>query len=476
MFTKLHLLRHQVFFLFVALLLSSIARGADLTAIAIEEKAGVTEVALRLSADAKYRYFALKSPDRLVLDLTGVKAAMPAKPTGGVVSKVRTGVRNGKDLRVVFDLTTAVSAEVSRSAVGGQTFLSLKLRPLTSSQTAAKPAPKPAAKPTVTKPQAAKPAPPKVAAPAPVKPKPAEKPPAAKPQLPQVVKNDVKKRRPVRIVIDAGHGGKDTGAIGPSGTREKDVALSVSKRLYQILKSSPDFAPVMSRSGDSFLKLRRRIDVARSNKADAFVSVHANSFTDRSVRGGAVYALSIGGATSEHARWLAERENSADLVGGVSIQDKDNSLASVLLDLSQTATLEASIELADNVLKELGDIGPLHKKTVQQAGFLVLKSPDIPSILVETAYISNPKEERKLRDARFQQKLANAVFRGLRDFFVANPPPGTLFAQHGGDYIVRRGDTLSALAQRWGTSVNAIRKANNLRSNGLEVGQQLVIP
>lgn len=438
-------------------LVSGWLAAAELTAIAVEQEGKTTEVALRLSADAKYRHFALQSPDRLVLDLSGVKAKLAAKPSGGVIKNIRTGVRNGNDLRVVFDLTTEVSAEVSKTAAGEQVFMSLSLRPLNgavikpTAKPAAKPAPKPVAKPQVT---------------------PAPKPVAA----PQVVKKEVKQRRPVRVVIDAGHGGKDTGAIGPSGTREKDVALSVSKRLYQILKDSPDFAPVMSRNGDQFLKLRRRMDVARNNKADAFVSIHANSFTSRKVRGGSVYALSIGGATSEHARWLAERENAADLVGGVSIQDKDNSLAAVLLDLSQTATLEASIELADNVLKELAVIGPLHKKTVQQAGFLVLKSPDIPSILVETAYISNPKEERKLRDARYQQKLANAIFRGLRDFFVANPPPGTLFAQHGGDYIVRRGDSLSVLAQRWGTTVNAIRQVNQLRSSNLEVGQQLIIP
>lgn len=443
--------------LFSLVLVSGWAAAADLTAIAVEQKGKATEVALRLSADAKYRYFALQSPDRLVLDLSGVQAKLTAKPSGGVIKNIRTGVRNGSDLRVVFDLTTGVSAEISKTAAGGQVFMSLLLRPLKSaaSQAAAKPTPKPVAKPK----------------PAPVA-KPAAKPVAA----PQVVKKEIKQRRPVRVVIDAGHGGKDTGAIGPNGTREKDVALSVSKRLYQILKDSPDFAPVMSRNGDRFLKLRRRMDVARTNKADAFVSVHANSFTSRKVRGGSVYALSVGGATSEHARWLAERENAADLVGGVSIQDKDNSLAAVLLDLSQTATLEASIELADNVLRELGEIGPLHKKTVQQAGFLVLKSPDIPSILVETAYISNPKEERKLRDARYQQKLANAIFRGLRDFFVANPPPGTLFAQHGGDYIVRRGDSLSVLAQRWGTTVNAIRQVNQLRNSNLEVGQQLIIP
>lgn len=439
------------------------ASAAELNEIAVESTATRTDAALRLSGDIKYRYFQLSNPERLVIDFSKVRSGLKQKPSGGIIKKVRIAPRNGSDLRVVFDLHSAAKATVTKTQSGGFSLMSVSLRPL-SAAVADAPDETPSTKPLASKPAAT------------AKPKPKLKPKPKPKAKPEVVKKEVKQRRPVRVLIDAGHGGKDSGAVGPSGTREKDVALAISKRLYKILKNSPDFAPAMSRHGDKYLKLRRRIEVARNNRADAFVSIHANSFTSRKVRGGAVYALSIGGATSEHARWLAERENSADLVGGVSIQDKENSLASVLLDLSQTATLEASIELADNVLKELGLIGPLHKKTVQQAGFLVLKSPDIPSILVETAYISNPKEERKLRDARYQQKIATAVFRGLRDFFVANPPPGTLFAQHGADYIVRRGDTLSALAQRWGTTVAAIKETNKLGGFGLEVGQQLTIP
>lgn len=436
------------------LALCSVSQAAELLNADVREVGGRTEVALRFSGNAQYRYFGLDNPPRLVVDVSDTSAKLAPVKAAGYVKGLRTGVRNGNDLRLVLDLNQAVKASVTKTIQAGQLYLAISLRDKNAAASASKPPP--------TQPAA-------------VAPKPVAKP-QAKPEPAPVLMHDVKQRRPVRVVIDAGHGGKDSGAIGPNGTQEKDVALAISQRLYRILNDSPDFAPVMSRAGDRFLKLRRRIDVARDNKSDAFVSIHANSFTDRSVRGGSVYALSIGGATSEHARWLAERENSADLVGGVSIHDKDNSLASVLLDLSQTATLEASLELASNVLSELGAIGPLHKNTVQQAGFLVLKSPDIPSILVETAYISNPKEERKLRDARYQQKVANAIFRGLRDFFVANPPPGTLFAQHGGDYIVRRGDTLSHLAQRWGTTVAAIRKTNNLRGNTLEVGQRIIIP
>lgn len=425
------------------------ATAATLDRIELSQQGVTTTVTLHNSREIKYHYFGLTNPDRLVLDLSNIDSNLSAAAVhGGVVKKIRTGQRNSNDLRIVFDLTGAVTVDLKKAgnkivarlqAMGGHGDV-----PISTAK----------------------------AQPQPDKPKPA----ANKPLDPDVVKQEIKRRRPIRVVIDAGHGGKDTGAIGPGGTHEKDVALAVAKRLYDILNESPDFAPIMSRDNDRFLKLRQRTNVARTHKADAFVSVHANSFTKSSVKGGAVYALSIGGASSEHARWLAERENAADLVGGVSIQDKGNSLASVLLDLSQTATLEASLELASDVINEMTKVAPMHKKSVQQAGFLVLKSPDIPSILVETAFISNPKEERKLRDARFQQKLATALFKGIRTFFVTNPPPGTLFASHGGRYIVRPGDTMGALAQRWGTSVAAIYQANSMRGSSIVVGQQLVIP
>lgn len=428
------------------------AAAATLDRIELSQASGTTTVTLHSSSETKYHYFGLSNPDRLVLDLSSITSNLKgASAHGGVVKKIRSGKRNNNDLRIVFDLTGAVTVDVKRA--GNKIVARLQAVGKHGTVPVSQATPKPAAKPRGSSSAAG---------------------PAA--LDPDVVKQEIKRRRPIRVVIDAGHGGKDTGAIGPGGTREKDVALAVAKRLYNILNESPDFAPIMSRDNDRFLKLRQRTNVARTHKADAFVSVHANSFTKSSVKGGAVYALSIGGASSEHARWLAERENAADLVGGVSIQDKDNSLASVLLDLSQTATLEASLELASDVINEMAKVAPMHKKSVQQAGFLVLKSPDIPSILVETAFISNPKEERKLRDARFQQKLASALFKGIRNFFVTNPPPGTLFASHGGRYIVRPGDTLGVLAQRWGTSVAAISKANNIRGSNIAVGQQLVIP
>ena len=435
--------------------------AASLDKISLAQEGAITRVTLHTQNTVKYRHFGLSKPDRLVIDLSDVSSKLRGRsPSGGAVKGIRTGVRNGADLRIVLDLTGPVTVNVKRSgntisavlqAVGGHANVPV---------TAPSKAQQSPNKASTQKSDAAN----------------AVNNTSGKTSKADAVKQEIKRRRPIRVVIDAGHGGKDTGAIGPGGTYEKDVALAVSKRLYKILKDSPDFVPIMSRYDDRFLKLRQRTGVARKHRADAFVSIHANSFTKRSVKGAAVYALSIGGASSEHARWLAERENAADLVGGVSIQDKDNSLASVLLDLSQTATLEASLELASDVVNQMAKVAPMHKKSVQQAGFLVLKSPDIPSILVETAFISNPKEERKLRDARFQQKLASSIFKGIRNFFVTNPPPGTLFASHGGKYIVRSGDTMGALAQRWGTSVGAIAKLNSIRGTEITVGQQLVIP
>jgi len=432
------------------------AAAANLEQISLVTEGAATRVTLLTDTSTKYRHFGLSKPDRLVIDLSDTRSVLRTKPpSGGAVKSIRTGVRNGTDLRIVLDLSAAVTVKLERT--GNAITATLH----TVGQAGLKPSQQPSKQPSNSAP------PPKAS--------PASKPPAQS-ASDEAIKQEIKRRRPIRVVIDAGHGGKDTGAIGPNGTYEKDVALAVSKRLYKILKDSPDFVPVMSRYDDRFLKLRQRTGVARKHRADAFVSIHANSFTKRSVKGAAVYALSIGGASSEHARWLAERENASDLVGGVSIQDKDNSLASVLLDLSQTATLEASLELASDVVNEMAKVAPMHKKSVQQAGFLVLKSPDIPSILVETAFISNPKEERKLKDARFQQKLASSIFKGLRNFFVANPPPGTLFASHGGKYIVRSGDTVGALAQRWGTTVSEIAQLNSLRGNRIVVGQQLLIP
>jgi len=204
------------------------------------------------------------------------------------------------------------------------------------------------------------------------------------------------------VAIDAGHGGKDVGARGPSGTHEKDVVLAIARKLAALVEKEPGMRPVLVRDGDHFIRLRDRMQKARKQHADLFVSIHADAFDDHRARGSSVFVVSERGATSEMARILADQENAADLAGGVSLNDKDELLKSVLLDLSQSASIEASMNVADNVLGELKQIGNVHKSRVQQAGFMVLKSPDVPSILVETAFISNPAEERLLRDSRHQ--------------------------------------------------------------------------
>jgi N-acetylmuramoyl-L-alanine amidase len=235
--------------------------------------------------------------------------------------------------------------------------------------------------------------------------------------------------RDLIIAIDAGHGGEDPGAIGMHGTREKDVTLAIARALERSVDAEPGMRAVLTRNGDYFVPLRDRMRRARAQQADLFVSIHADSIRDRAVDGSSVYILSQRGASNEAARWLAERENAADLIGGVSLEDKGDLLASVLLDLSQTASLSASETAAEHVLHQLNLVGEVRKPLVQQAGFMVLKSPDIPSMLIETAYISNPAEEQRLRGVAHQAKLAAAIHQGLREYFYADPPAGSRIAQ-----------------------------------------------
>jgi N-acetylmuramoyl-L-alanine amidase len=240
--------------------------------------------------------------------------------------------------------------------------------------------------------------------------------------------------RDIVIAVDAGHGGEDPGATGHAGVHEKDVVLAIARALARRINSEPGMRAVLTRDRDEFLPLRERIRRARVAPADLFVSIHADSIANSAVSGSSVYVLSERGASNEAARWLAERENAADLRGGVSLADKDDKLASVLLDLSQSATISASSTAAQSVLGALLSVGLVRKPQVQEARFVVLKSPDIPSMLVETAYISNPAEERRLRNPAQQSALAEALFTGLRSYFTGNPPDGTRFALARGAY------------------------------------------
>ncbi len=397
-----------------------------------------TRVVFDLSGPLTHKTFTMKSPDRIVIDLkqSRIKPSVSLKQDkAGVVVRVRTATRNGKDLRIVLDM--GVKTDINsfllepNKAYGHRLVVDLKhqvniAKKITPPITRQNIAPKP------------------------------------------------NRARDIIIAIDAGHGGEDPGAKGPHGVYEKDVVLSVARALKKQIDQQRGMQAVLIRNGDYFLELRNRIEKARQKKADLFISIHADAFKDRRVQGSSVYVLSQRGASSEAARWLAESENAADLVGGVSLNDKDDLLRSVLLDLSQTATIEASTTVADKVLSGLKGIGKVHKKQVQHAGFVVLKSPDIPSILVETAFISNPSEERKLQDKRHQMKLAKAITSGVRTYFKRYAPPGTVLASR--QHRVAQGETLSGIANRYRVSTANLKSENRLQNDLVQVGSVLRIP
>ncbi len=395
-----------------------------------------SSVILDLSGRVEHRFSQLANPERLVIDIRGAHAAasrLSSVAPSGAVKSLRFGRRGKSDLRVVIDLTHHVRARSFLSAPaprdakrqGGEGYrLVIEWREAGTAPVLAAAAPVPAA--ATAEAAAASSAAPVV------------RDSAAgdlAPRDPKLRETAVRaehapaEARDLVIAIDAGHGGEDPGATGKNGTREKDVVLAIARELAAQVNAEPGMRAVMIRDGDVFVPLRDRMQRARRKQADLFVSVHADSIRNRAVTGSSVYILSPRGATDEAARWLAERENAADLVGGVSLENKDDVLASVLLDLSQTAALNASQAAASSVLHRLDQIGEVRKRQVQQARFIVLKSPDVPSMLVETAYISNPGEERRLRSRGYQGRLAVAIHRGIKDFFYSNPPAGTRVAQ-----------------------------------------------
>lgn len=391
-----------------------------------------------------HQVFLLENPARLVIDFNDTKLTKPlAQPPAnhGLFTRVRSATRNKKDLRVVVDLTTAVTPK-SFSLKPSKTYghrLVVDLFSKGKKKTAVN-GKKSRNNKTVTK----------------------------------TVKN---KARDIIIAIDAGHGGEDPGAHGPRGTLEKKVVLDISKKVAALINKKPGMKAVMVRKGDYYIKLRKRMQIARAHKADLFVSIHADAFKNSKVRGASVFTLSNRGASSEAARWLAKHENSADLVGGVKLADKEDMLASVLMDLSQTATKEASRDVAGKILRNFKTIGHLHKDDVQKAGFMVLKSPDIPSILVETAFISNPAEERKLRSSSHQAKVAKAIYSGVVSYFNMHAPADTYFALNSKKrHTISRGETLSGIAHHYGVSMRSIKSVNALANNQIRIGQVLTIP
>ena len=397
-----------------------------------------TRIVFDLTAPAEHKLIVLDNPSRIVIDVedASMKTSLTdLKLAGTPVALVRTGIRDGDDLRVVLELSSKVSPRSfflkANEQAGNRLVLDLY-----------------DSKPTKT----------------------------------AAVKKSVKQsdKRDIIIAIDAGHGGEDPGAIGPNRKREKDVVLAIAKELNALLKADKGFSPTMIRTGDYYISLRGRRDLARKRQADLFVSIHADAFKRKEARGASVYALSTRGATSTAARYLAQRENNSDLVGGVTLSDKDDVLAGVLADLSMTSTLDNSLQLGGNVLRNMDRIAKLHKKGVEQAGFAVLKSPDIPSILVETGFISNPGEAKLLASSSYQKKMARAIHAGIREWFLAHPPSGTLIAwqkqQVGQQYIIARGDTLSGIAERFNVPLADLKIRNGISGSKIMVGQKLLIP
>jgi N-acetylmuramoyl-L-alanine amidase len=311
-------------------------------------------------------------------------------------------------------------------------------------------------------------------------------------------------QRQVVVAVDAGHGGKDQGAHGPDGTLEKNVTLAVARNLAALINRQPGMKAVLTRDGDYFIPLKQRYEIARQNQADLFVSIHADSYTSSDAKGSSVWVLSPRGKSSVAAQMLADRENSSDLIGGVSLAAENDSLASVLLDMQQGWAVQASETVAQDVLNALSALGPTHRGYVERANFVVLRSPDVPSILVETAFISNPTEEHRLRDPGHQQQLATAIMDGVKGYFLSNPPQGTWFAMEAArrkgvlpndaktdtvastdqpaDADVRdmhrvvTGETLRSIAKQYGVSVDTLKNANGINSNSVRTGTMLVIP
>ena len=427
--------------LLILCLAAAATHAASLKSVRMHEAPDSTRVVFDTDAAIKYEVFTLDNPHRVVVDLKGVTPKSGFDPSVVAIGRDRVanlrGAKRSADYRVVMD---------TKMPLNPKAFTLKPIQPYghrlvidlydPQAQRSASPAPVPT------------------------------------------------KNRDVVIAIDAGHGGDDPGAIGPRRIQEKHVVLQIARKVQKRLNALPGFRGELIRTGDYYLPHRKRTQLARDKRADLFVSIHADAFKKSDVKGASVYTLSDRGATSETAAWLAQRENRADLLGGVgdvSLTDKDPVLAHVLLDLSMDANRSQSIDAGEAVLANLSRVTRLHKRRVEQAAFIVLKSPDMPSILVETGFISNPDEARRLSQADHQHNLAQAIATGVEQYMRDNPPPSTLLAANATlprdqRYTIVRGDTLSTIAMRYGISSARLKAKNGLRNDKIRVGQVLVIP
>lgn len=421
-----------------------------------------TRLVFDISGPLRHKVFTLKNPDRVVIDIGRASLAKPLpklKYDGPIVKSVRTGHRSTGELRIVFDLKRKSSPRAfvlkPFQKYGYRLVLDLdhgsasRLTPKTQPITRAKPK-------------------------APAR--------ASKPATPSYRSS---RRKNLVIAIDAGHGGEDPGAIGRRyRTYEKRVVLNIAKELKKLIDKEPGMKAMLTRKGDYFVPLPKRALMAQEARASVFISIHADSLPGKRARGASVYALSQRGATSRFAKRLAKQENVSDFIGGVS-KSKDPLVHMVLVDMNRTTTIIESLELGRDIIRTLAPVGHLHSRKVEQAGFAVLKSPVIPSVLVETAFISNPAEEKRLRTRKFQRRMARGIFNGIKRYVKRNglksspsavPRNAASIKRKGKQHIVRRGDTLSEIAQRYGVGVSELRLANNMSSSRLRTGERLLIP
>jgi len=420
-------------------MVSGALSAGELTGIRLAAETSVTRIVLDLNHAPGFRVFELADPNRIVIDLpdTAANSSLQLPVPKGMVRSVRTGAREGGELRVVFDLTENVDPNSfllpPEGSAGHRLVVDLTSRP----------------------PEAA------------------------------VTRRVVQQERnpELVIVIDAGHGGRDPGATGPHGVREKDVVLQIARRLAAYVNEQPGLEAVLVRDDDRFVPLQDRLRIAREAQADLFISIHADALARGSAEGATIFALDTGRAMSESARLLADRENAADLVGGQSISDRSDVVARILVELSQQVVMDKSIEAAESVIARLSGVTTLRKSTVESGNFLVLTSPDIPSVFVESAYISNPREESNLRDPAFQTIFAHALFAGILDYFRDRPTPGTYLANNPPPvvappirHVIARGETLSEIAERYRISLRDLRRTNQISGDVIRIGQVLTIP
>lgn len=403
-----------------------------------------TRIVFDVSSKIDYRVFAIQrkngKPYRIVIDMdkTLVSSALVGKAfSKGLVQRIRSGRLPGSGLRIVLDLKNSANPRsfvlAPSGPYGHRLVIDLHKK-----------------KKSYTRPKIVK-------------------------SIYTKSRNSRRKRRDIIVAIDAGHGGEDPGAIGKHGTREKEVVMRMARRLAKLVRRQRGMRAVLIRNGDYYINLKQRTKMARQHRADIFISLHANAAHRRAANGVSIYTLSKRGATNEAARWLAHRENKSDQMGGTEITNTDDRvLRKVLIDLSQTSTLSASSDIAQVLLGELRKITRVHGRGHEKARFVVLKSPDIPSVLVETGFISNPREERKLKSRHFQKRVAQSIMKGIVRYFVHNAPPNTIFSHR--RHIIAKGETLNDIAKQYRVSIVKLKRLNRIQRNRLEKGLVLTIP